>query len=508
MNTAEKQPKFNYCFIYARVSTVRQAQEGYSIDAQIQLCKEFANKLKFKVKHVFADRGESGTALDRPQFQEMLNRCEEKEVSAVIVFHIDRLARNEYDFFFIKGKFEKLGIRILSVSQPSSVENTPESHLIEGIMANVSAYYSRDNSRKTKKGMRRKFDEGWYPSWAPLGYVNIRDEATKKSIIIQDIKSASLVKKAFELYVTGDYSLTSLCKELNTLGLRGKLGGKISESTLQQILTNPFYYGLMRWSGMEKMGKHKPLITKELFNRIQHILASHRDFIIRQRKYNFLLRGVVWCEIHNRRLVAEWHFVNSNKHKKVGYYHCTNRGGCKGSYVKIEELESKVANLLKKVQFKQKFIDLILNKAKEYLNNISKNAKANKKMFQNQIKSLEAKRDKLENLLLREEISPEVFNRLYSKVESQISSIYYQIVDIEKDRSINIDFLKAILSFTRDIYNTYLKAPTFLKRRYLKLFINKVYIRDKDISYVEYQPLFKTLIKEQKVILRQNWLRR
>ncbi len=507
MEDLNKKQQARFCFIYARVSTVRQAKEGYSIGAQIKHCKDFAKRLGYKVKEVFADRGESGTALDRPQFQEMLNRCEDGEVDAVIVFHLDRFARNEYDFFLIKRNFEKLGIKILSVSQPNLSGDTPESHLVQGILASVDAYFSRDNSRKTKKGMRRKFEEGWYPSWAPLGYKNVKDEISGRNVIAVDEYTAPLIRKAFELYATGNYSLRALKDELSKLGLRGRKGNKLSESSLQRILTNPFYYGLMRWSGMEKMGKHKPLISKKLFDRVQYVLASHRDFLIRERKYNFLLRGIVWCEVHNRRLVAEWHNIKSSKRKRIGYYHCTHRGGCKGSYIEIETLEEKVADLLKNIQFKKEFIELVVSKAKEYLEDLSKTIVSRKRSLQNKIEALEVKRDNLENLLIEGKITPEIFNRLHSKIESEINSLYHQIIDVEKERSIDIDFLERILAFTRDIYKTYKEAPNYLKRRYLRLFIEKVYIKDKDISQVNYREFFKTLIEEQKVILRNNWLR-
>lgn len=293
------------CFIYVRVSTTRQSEEGYSLDAQIKTCSEYARKLGLSIKDIFRDEGESATASDRPKFLEMIDRCENGEVAVVIVYLTDRFARNEIDHFLIKDKLRKFGVQLFSANQEMINGDSPEAHLMDGIMASINAFYSRDNSRKTKKGMMQKFEEGFYPSWAPQGYKHIVDELSDKHVIVIDETVAPLVKKAFEYFASGAYSLSKLCQKMSESGLKGRKGKKLCESSLQQMLTNSFYWGLMRWGGKEKIGMHIPLIEKGLYDKTQYMLAKHRNFLLRERKYDFLLRGLIRCELHDRRLVAE-----------------------------------------------------------------------------------------------------------------------------------------------------------------------------------------------------------
>src|ERR1700722_14436246 len=359
-----------YCFIYIRVSTKRQAVEGYSVEAKLKTCKEYAEKLELTVKDIFIDGGETATNADRAEFQKMLNRCEDHEVGAIIVIQTDRFAREETDHFLLKDKLRKLGVVLYSVNQPMTSGDSPEAHLMDGIIASINAFYSRDNSRKTKKGMREKFEQGVWPTKAPTGYKNIVDPVTEKRIIGLDPEQDLLVKEAFEDFAKGQYSVHTLCKRMTGKGLKGKTGIPIGVSMLHILLTNTFYFGLMRWGGLERMGTHTPLITKELFDKVQYLLAKHRSFVIRDRKYDFLLRGAVMCNKHNRRLVGEWHNIHSSKRDKIGYYHCSARGGCKGTYTETEKLETYVANQFKKLRFTDDFVNEVVRQAKLYLGNV------------------------------------------------------------------------------------------------------------------------------------------
>lgn len=273
-------PVNNNCFIYLRVSTSRQSDEGYSLDAQQKVCVKYAKDHGFAIADIFREEGESATAANRPKFQDMLDRCEDGEVGYIIVYLTDRFARNETDHYLIKSNLKKWGVRLISATQEMINGDGVEAQLMDGIMASINAFYSRDNARKTLKGMLQKFDEGVYPGWVPQGYKNVVDDLTKKHCIEVDDITASLVKLAFELYARGTYSLLSLSRELDERGLRGRKGKQLCESSLQSMLTNPFYWGLLRWRQKEKMGTHSPIVEKPLFDKVQYLLARHRDFLV------------------------------------------------------------------------------------------------------------------------------------------------------------------------------------------------------------------------------------
>lgn len=218
---------------------------------------------------------------------------------------------------------------------------------------------------------------------------------------------------------------------------------------------------------------------------------------------------MVQCEIHGRRLVAEWHDVKSSMRTKVAYYHCCNSGGCKGAYVRLEYLEEAVADLFKSLQFKQEFIDMVVQEATKYVADIQGNNISKKVGLENKIKALEQKRNKLENFLLDGTVSKEMFNRQHQGVQKDIDAMYRQIIDCERERGIDITVVEEILYLAKNIYTNYISVPDQLKRRYIMLFFEKIAVKDKKISQVIYRPLFASLLEQQTaVILRDNWLPR
>ena len=122
-----------------------------------------------------------------------------------------------------------------------------------------SKYYIDSLSENIKRGQRQKLKNGLWPQMAPLGYLNDKT----KNIVIDSAK-APLIKKTFEAYATGNYTLAQLRKSINDLGLKGRRDGELSISNFQYLLKNPFYYGLIRYSGEFYEGKHEPIITKKL----------------------------------------------------------------------------------------------------------------------------------------------------------------------------------------------------------------------------------------------------
>lgn len=497
------------CFIYVRVSTTRQSDEGYSLDAQLKVCAEYAKKMGLHVKRIFREEGETATAADRPKFMEMIDRCEKGEVSKIIVYLTDRFARNETDHYIIKDKLKKCGVDLLSATQEMTNGDAPEAHLVDGIMASINAFYSRDNSRKTKRGMNEKFDSGVYPSWAPQGYKHIVDEVTKKHVIVMDEEVAPLINFAFELYAQGTYSIFSLCEELDALGLRGRKGKQLCISSLQIILTNTFYWGLMKWGGKEKMGTHTPIVEKPLFDKVQYLLSRHRSFLVRRRRYAFLLHGLIRCEKHDRRLMGSWHKVNSQVRNEVAYYQCPQRGGCIDCSVRYELLEKEVEELFKPLQFKQGFIDLVVDEAKKHVESIQANDNSKKIGFNNKIKALEQKRNNIEDMLVDGKIERDMFDRQHLRIQKDIDVLYRQSIDQERERGVDIKIVEEILELARNIHANYVRVPHELKRRYISLFFERLAVKDKKIAQVVYRPLFASLIEQQKeVILREDWLPR
>lgn len=487
--------------IYTRVSDPSQIS-GKSLEVQEDKCKKWAQENNCEVVGVYQDGGKSGTrTVGRDALAELILRCKSEKIDYALTIDTDRIARNELDHFYIRQELEKVGTKYIAINQPM-IDDSPEGRLIDTMLAGINAFQSRLTGRKVKLSLQRKWEQGDYPGWAPLGYVNM-DHGTKekpnKKVEIDPV-AGPLITKLFELYATGNYSLLQLAKKMYNLGLPARKGKPICDSTLQQILTNTFYYGLMKWNGMEKWGNYKPLVTKELFDQCQYVAAQHRQFLIRIHKHTFLLRGFINCNVHQHRLTAEWHNITRSRHRtKIGYYRCTNPGGCKGSYVDSEKTEKEVANSLKRYEFSEEFIEMVRDEAKKQLSGSREKIASTVQGLTNQKKALTEKRDNLEDLLVEGTLDKESYSRQHDKVIREISIMESKIEEAESQRGLDIKLIEEILSLSRNIYKTYSQAPDFLKRHYLRIFYEGIYVQNKKIVKYAETPILSELRKSYQV---------
>jgi len=148
------------CYVYCRVSTVGQAEEGYGLDHQINSCKEYAHNHEYHIRKSFVDDGRSGRTTDRPEFQKMLKEIKEKGIDSVLIYKIDRFARNVTDFSRIWNEFKASGINLISVLE-GDLSNG--SSLVPNIFASVAQWESEVNGQRTKDALMEKFNTGWQP---------------------------------------------------------------------------------------------------------------------------------------------------------------------------------------------------------------------------------------------------------------------------------------------------------------------------------------------------------
>jgi len=492
--------------IYCRVSTEEQAKEGYSLNAQENFCRKFAENNEYYIDGIYRDEGKTATNLNRPALQDLLAKCQQdKSIDAVIFQDTDRLARNTQDHHTIRNILKKANVKRISVSQPM-IDDSAEGNMIDTILASVNQFQSDINGRKTKKGLQEKFNSGWLPYLAPIGYVNTEKEDNHK-IVTPDPEKWHLVKKGLKMYLTGNYSALEISDVLYKKGLKSRTGKKIPNSVMIDSLKNPFYAGIMRWDGQEKKGKHKPMITEKEHKQILTIMDAHNQHACRRRKHNFLLRGFVFCDICGQRYTAEKHRIGKNP----DYYHCsakTKKHSNKGQNIEVEELEKQVEKQFKKIQFSGDFIQLVLQKVRKFYEQRKLENNQGKKILLNKKIKIERKRDITEEKLISGTLSDGDFVRIKKRYQDELNGINNQLNEIEVKHDIDIDTIREALMLSRDIYKAYKKAPYEIKRLYLSFFWDRLCVKDKKIVKTKPTKLVNALIKEQKIIIRNEWLRR
>ncbi len=505
------------CLGYARVSTSDQKETGLSIDVQLAKILEKVEELGGELtEEVFIDDGRSGTNMNRAGLTALLARCSKCDVDYLILQDSSRLSRDTKDYLSIRSVLAKYKVELIALTGISSFDDDPYSKFFDEILASVNALHPRISGYKAKQTAVEKFKSGWYPSWAPIGYKNERNPNPTcrydQKIVVLDPDKAPFIKRAFLMYATQEHTIYSIRQYFHQNGIRGQSGRPVSYSLVHNILKNPFYFGLMRWGGMESMGLHQPLIDKQTYDRVQFILSKRGENGLRSRKHNFLLRGVIFCNKCGRRYTAEWH-VNERKFirrgGKIGLYRCSGLGRvgqCKSKYVELSELEAQVENEVAKLEFTPEFIEAVKRNIRKVYEDTNKRVKLAKKAANNRKIALEIKREKLEEELLAGTVTRDRFITLNAKIESDMVNVQKETVDINKIRTIDVKIVDEVLALTRNIAKTYGTASINAKRAYLHFFFSKIYVEDKKIVKIGYQPVIDVLGKAKLGILSTNWL--
>ncbi|MDD3434742.1 MAG: recombinase family protein [Candidatus Pacebacteria bacterium] len=201
----------------------------------------------------------------------------------------------------------------------------------------------------TKRGLRQKVRRGEYPSVAPIGYIN---DVRNKSIII-DRKKAKVIKAAFEFYATGNARLEDVSDFLAQRGIVSRGGKRIHKTRATFILSNPFYCGLFRYAKELHEGKHEPIITKKIFDKVQEVLKQRGRPHHKMKNEPQAFCGLLRCESCGMSITGEYRVKrqkNGNVHDYI-YYHCTKKNKaikCPEPCIRQEELDKQISSLLQK----------------------------------------------------------------------------------------------------------------------------------------------------------------
>jgi len=322
-------------FSYIRVSTQRQGQYGTSLAEQQAAIERFATSWNLSIIKRFEER-ETAAKQGRPVFLEMLTELKMRRADGVIIRKIDRSARNLKDWADL-GTLIDNGLEVHFASESLDL-NSRGGRLSADIQAVVASDYIRNLREETKKGIYGRLKQGIFPFQAPIGYLDCGAAQPKKI----DPVAGPLVRKAFELYATGRWSLRDLPDELSRSGLRSRTGKKVTTNGIFTILHNPFYMGLIKIqkTGDVFAGAHRPIVSKRLFDQVQNIFAGKNvpKFTI----HNFTFRRMIRCAKCGNLLIGELQ-------KQKVYYRCQRRG-CTACCLKEETVNERLNEQLRKLE--------------------------------------------------------------------------------------------------------------------------------------------------------------
>lgn len=273
--------------IYARYSSHNQREE--SIEGQLKVCYEFAEKNGYTIIGEYIDRALTGTNDNRPDFLKMIDDSSKKAFDYVIVYQLDRFARNRYDSAIYKSKLKKNGVRVLSARE--NITDDASGILVEGLLEAMAEYYSAELAQKIKRGMDINAEKCLCTGGGiPLGY----KVAPDKHFIIDD-DTAPIVVKIFEMYAAGE-RVVDICNHLNAQGIRTSKGAEFNKNSLRTILQNKRYIGIYSYKGKETPGGIPRVVSDELFYKVQEIMNKNKKAPAhRKAKAEYILTTKLFC---------------------------------------------------------------------------------------------------------------------------------------------------------------------------------------------------------------------
>ena len=504
--------------IYCRVSTVEQAEEGYSIDSQYQNIKEYCEREGHEIYKLYEDRGISGKNIsNRPGIKQLLEDAKNNKFDLVLSWKLNRLSRKLLDILNIVEFLDKHNVAFRSLTESFETE-TPSGKLQLNIMGAIGEFERETIADNVRMSLIAKSKEGLWCGGVVLGYdiVEIPNEGKKRKNTKLQIneKEASTVRRIFELYSQG-YGYKAVVNRINKEGYKTKRNNEFAVATVKEILKNPIYIGKIRynvrqdWSKKRRNninqnpiisdGQHEPIIDMETWNKVQVILKE------RSKKHNkiydseFPLTGILKCPVCGAGMTIS----RSTSKRKDGtkkvleYYSCgnwKNKGTavCRSNSIRVEVADEYVLN---------KIMTVINNKSilKKVIDNINKN-KSSKlqptidelERITNEINKLNSKKNKNielfeDGILDKGELSSRVksINNDIDKLKYREQELRHE-VQLAEGEPIPFEIVKDIMDKFKEVF---LNMSTSQQRKQLiHLLVSKITMNEKrEVDSIEIQ---------------------
>lgn len=367
---------------YIRVSTERQV-EGYSIEGQITQIEQYCQFNGYELVDIYADRGISGKSMNHPELQRMLNDAKNGKLDCVMVYKTNRLARNTSDLLTIVEELHRQNVEFFSLSERMEVKNSTGKLMLQ-ILASFSEFERNTILENIYNGQHQRALKGYYQGNLPLGYNNIPDN--KKELMINQ-HEANIVKYIFESYAKG-HGYRKIANALNHKGYVTKKGNPFSINSITYILVNPFYIGKIQfakykdWNEKRRKGlndkpiiadgKHPPIISQELWDKVQSRKKQVSQKPQVHGKGTNLLTGIIHCPQCGAPMAASntTNTLKDGTKKRIRYYSCSNfrnKGSkvCSANSVRADVIEKYVMDQILEIVKSDKVLKQVVERVNQ-----------------------------------------------------------------------------------------------------------------------------------------------
>ncbi len=470
-------------YAYARYSTDKQTDN--SIEQQFEEINKYAKNKNYNIINYYHDSAASGQKDSRENFQKMIDDCiRKKEVEAILVWKLDRFARNRYDSAMYKNKLKNVGIRVISITQ--KIDNSPEGIILEGLLEAMDEYYCANLSANVKRKLYQNAEQckfnGGFP---PLGY----DIDENKNYVINE-KEAKIVREMFDLYEEGK-SLIEITNIFNKKGYKTKRGTEFKKNSLYDMIGNERYAGYYIYSKSKNHNKRvkrddviriedgiPAIISKERMKKIMEKREQnkHKSFKTTER---YSLSGILYCDKCGKIYHGKKHTKkNKNGTNSYNYYYrcdCEHSRSFKKDYIEqivINCIKNEIINSIEIKELTEKLNELYIKRKEDKQND-----------------ELELKSELKEINRQLDNITQAVLNGIFNSNIKEKSDLLEQrkndiemMLNIAKEESyrnvITIDEVKQILE---DDFKNFDELDGNMKKAIVKKWVKKIRVMESEI---------------------------
>lgn len=476
--------------ILARVST-REQEEGHSIDAQINRLRKYCERKELDIIKEFVFT-ESSTRGERPEFYKMIAFIkQQKHKVALVCDKVDRLQRSFKEVPILED-LRRSGKLALHFNVEGQVldENANSSQIMAYQMFVMMAEsYTNCISDNVRRSFEKKLQEGTIFGTATIGYLNAKDD-NGKSIAILDNERAFLVKKIFEEYATGLYSLKEIRNKTVEWGLKNKTASKtyLSVSQIDKILQNPFYYGIMKHKGLLYPHIYKPLITKGLFLECEKVRKGRSKVYSKDTKTPFIFKGLIKCKHCGCSVTPEI------KKGKYVYLRPNSKPDCNCKTITEKDALKVVSKVLKSMQMS----DELVSELKSTLANTHNSKKdfntSSVNMLQRQYNAIQKKLDVLLDIRLEQSITKDEYDKKYNTLRAEQYNIETRMQKFTTADDEFVTTVEYLLDLASRSYSLFESSGIDTKRKILNLVFSNFSLNGSKLDYAIKKP-FDMFIK-------------
>lgn len=469
----------------ARVSTEEQKEANNSLPAQMVRMKKYGQNKGFELLKEFSF-DESAYKVQRSDFDSILDFVlEQKEKIAVCFDKVDRLSRNVFDkrvgLLYDKALKDEVELHFVSDGQIINSQLSAVEKFNFSISLGLAKYYSDAISDNVKRAQEQMLRMGTYPSRPSFGYKRVPVSKEKTEIVVDDY-AAGIVKKAYELYATGSYSLDLLRKKL-----KEEYGVNWSHGWTDKILKDTFYHGVMKWNKKFYHHRYQPIISKELFDRVQQIKAGFNKKRFKFAGLPYIYRGMLRCADCGLSITPE-------KHKGIVYYHCTQYNGKHGAkWITEAGITEQLGKVFKNLQLPSETVEQILIGLNEtHQGKMDFHNKQYEKLVQEQ-KSLTTMMDNLYLDRLKGRITEDDYDKFFQSFNEKKVELETRLALLSEAEDNYYITAKYLLDIANRAYDLFIRSEVEERRQLLKLVLQNLRLEGKLVRYDALKP-FDTIL--------------